>query len=229
MKSILLSGAAALALVFGTSAVMAQSAAGPSGGSDILNNAPPSGGASGGAGAAPSAGPGGYGVDPKSGASATGQRDEMRDKVGTNSQGEKIQDQKSGASAQGEKIQDKKTDTRAQGDADKTDRSAAGATDAKDGKMNEGRAAASAEINAEQKTTIREHIRTEKVDRVNIDVDLNIGAALPSSVHTHVHPVPVWLVEIVPAYRGYSYIVLADGRIVIIEPQSYEVVTIITV
>jgi hypothetical protein len=34
-------------------------------------------------------------------------------------------------------------------------------------------------------------------------------------------------VEIVPAYEGYSYFVLADGRIVIVEPDTLEIVVIL--
>ncbi len=227
MKSILLNGAAALALVIGTSAVFAQSGPGSSSGGSsgtMQQNAPAaSGGASGGAGGTMAPGgsgagagaqggastdcaPGapGCGSDARGGASAQGQRDMKRDqKSGTNAQGEKMRDDKSGTSAQGAK-------------------------DGKGGKMSEGRSAAAAEIGAEQKTKIHEHVRSEKIDRVNVDFNLNVGAALPANVHTHVHPVPFWLVDIVPAYRGYSYIVLADGRIVIIEPSSYEVVTIIS-
>jgi hypothetical protein len=62
-----------------------------------------------------------------------------------------------------------------------------------------------------------------------VNFNFGVGVAIPSHVHVHVRPLPVEIIEILPAYRGYSYIVLADGRIVIIEPASYEVVTIISV
>jgi hypothetical protein len=39
--------------------------------------------------------------------------------------------------------------------------------------------------------------------------------------------VPADVIEIVPAYRGYEYIVLDDDRIAIIDPDTYEVVDII--
>ena len=51
--------------------------------------------------------------------------------------------------------------------------------------------------------------------------------AAPTTVEFH--PLPARIVEIVPQYRGYEYFVLADGRIIIVEPSSHEVVYIIVV
>jgi hypothetical protein len=43
------------------------------------------------------------------------------------------------------------------------------------------------------------------------------------------HPLPPRVVEILPAYRSYRYFVLADNRIVIVEPDTYEIVYILVV
>jgi len=171
------------------------------------------------------AGPGGAGAGAEAGAAGDVRTPAGDARGGANAQGDMKSD-KSGSSAQGEA--DTKGGKSAAGEKSDT-KAGKSAEGGKEGSTKEGRAAASADVSSEQKTKIRDRFKSEKVDRVNIDFNLSVGTAIPTHVHTHVHTVPVWLVEIVPAYRGYSYIVLADGRIVIIEPASYEVVTIISV
>jgi hypothetical protein len=85
---------------------------------------------------------------------------------------------------------------------------------------------ASINVTAEQKTEIKQVITETKVEPVrDIDVDISVGVEVPRTVE--VHPLPPRIVEIVPAYKGYVYFVLADGRIVILEPDTYEVVVIL--
>jgi hypothetical protein len=62
---------------------------------------------------------------------------------------------------------------------------------------------------------------------VDIDIDVNVGVVVPRTVT--LRPLPPRVIEIVPAYRGYEYFVLADGRIVIVEPGTYKVVYILVV
>ena len=47
------------------------------------------------------------------------------------------------------------------------------------------------------------------------------------NARTGVRTVPTDIIEIVPAYRDYVYFVLVDGRIVIVNPDTYVVVVII--
>lgn len=85
---------------------------------------------------------------------------------------------------------------------------------------------ASINVTAEQKTEIKQVITETKVEPVrDIDVDISVGVAVPRTIE--VHPLPPRIVEIVPAYRDYVYFVLADGRIVILEPDTYEIVVIL--
>jgi hypothetical protein len=86
---------------------------------------------------------------------------------------------------------------------------------------------ASIDISAEQKTEIRTIIQEAKVEPVDIDIDLRVGIAVPRTVEFHT--LPPRFVEIVPQYRGYQYFLLADGRIIIVEPSTYEVVYILVV
>ena len=60
-----------------------------------------------------------------------------------------------------------------------------------------------------------------------MNVSVNVGVALPHTVH--LYPVPEEVVAIVPAYRGYEYIMIDDSRIAIVDPSSFEVVDIIVV
>jgi hypothetical protein len=86
------------------------------------------------------------------------------------------------------------------------------------------------EITAEKRTIIREKIVTKnvtKIDRDDLDFDVSVGVVVPTTIA--VQPLPVEVVEIVPEYRDYLYFVLADGTIVIVEPGSMQIVTMITV
>jgi hypothetical protein len=85
----------------------------------------------------------------------------------------------------------------------------------------------SIDINTEQRTEITQVIREEKVEPVDVDFDVNVGVAVPRTVT--LRPLPPRVIEIVPAYRDYEYFVLADGRIVIVEPDTLKIVYILVV
>jgi archaellum component FlaD/FlaE len=80
-------------------------------------------------------------------------------------------------------------------------------------------------INTEQKTEITQVFREVKAEPVSIDIEVNVGVTVPKT--TRLRPLPPRVIEIVPAYRGYEYFVLADGRIIIVEPGTLEVVYIL--
>ncbi|WJR68162.1 DUF1236 domain-containing protein [Neorhizobium sp. CSC1952] len=89
-----------------------------------------------------------------------------------------------------------------------------------------GETTGSINISTEQQTEIRSVFVENRVEPVDIDVDVSVGTAVPTTVE--LHPLPPRIVEIVPAYRGYEYFVLADGRIIIVEPSTHEVVYVLT-
>jgi len=112
----------------------------------------------------------------------------------------------------------------------------ADAKDAAPGQMKQDQAAegkpsnettASIDISAEQKTEIRTIIQEAKVQPADIDIDLRVGVEVPRTVE--LHPLPPRFIEIVPEYRDYVFFVLADGRVVIVRPNTYEVVYILVV
>jgi hypothetical protein len=89
-------------------------------------------------------------------------------------------------------------------------------------------AIAPAEVTVEQKTEIKQVVQEVDVEPIavdRIDFDINVGVAVPRTIV--VHPLPPRIVEIVPEYEGYLYFILADGRIVIVEPDTLKIVVII--
>jgi len=82
-------------------------------------------------------------------------------------------------------------------------------------------------ISAEQKTVIKNTIVETNVKPVDVDFKVSIGVSVPKTIE--LHPLPPKVVEIVPAYREYVYFIVADGTIVIVDPDSYEVVYVISV
>lgn len=81
-------------------------------------------------------------------------------------------------------------------------------------------------VTTEQRTEIRQVVKTENVQPVeHVTFDVDVGAAIPHSVE--LHSLPPRIVEIVPAYQDYDYFILADGHIVIVDPDTYEIVYIL--
>jgi hypothetical protein len=85
------------------------------------------------------------------------------------------------------------------------------------------------QVSDQQRTTVREQIKrdrnVERISRSRLNVNINVGVAIPRSMR--LHTLPVTLVSTVPAYRGYSYIVLEDDTICIVDPRTYVVVDVL--
>ena len=58
----------------------------------------------------------------------------------------------------------------------------------------------------------------------NVNFSLSVGTVVPRDVRFQLLPADV--VEILPQYRGYSFIVVRDD-IVIVEPSSYKIVDVL--
>jgi hypothetical protein len=89
-----------------------------------------------------------------------------------------------------------------------------------------GQAGAGAKLSSEQQTKISTAIKSQHVTSVNnVNFSLNVGTRVPrSGVEFHVLPQEV--VTIYPQWRGYKFIVVKE-EIVIIDPNSYEIVAVI--
>ncbi|HEU4987873.1 MAG TPA: DUF1236 domain-containing protein [Rhizobiaceae bacterium] len=89
-----------------------------------------------------------------------------------------------------------------------------------------GETTGSIDISTEQQTEIRTVFTETEVEPADVDIEVSVGTEIPDTVV--LHPLPPRVIEIVPQYEGYQYFVLADGRIIIVEPDTMEIVYIIT-
>jgi hypothetical protein len=85
--------------------------------------------------------------------------------------------------------------------------------------------AKSVQLSSEQRTKIRTTLINSKVERVtNVNFSIRVGARVPRTVHFY--PLPIEIVEIVPEYRDYVYIIVGD-EILIIDPDTFEIVAVL--
>lgn len=84
---------------------------------------------------------------------------------------------------------------------------------------------ASVNINAQQRTRISTSISHLNVQPLNsVNFSLSVGTVVPRDVRLQTLPAEV--VEIVPQYRGYSFVLVKD-EIVIVEPSTYKIITVL--
>ncbi|TIV44687.1 MAG: DUF1236 domain-containing protein [Mesorhizobium sp.] len=83
-------------------------------------------------------------------------------------------------------------------------------------------------VTVEQKMEITQILKQERVEPVaSVDFDISVGIEVPRQ-KVKLRRLPPRIVEIVPAYESYEYFVLADGRIVIVDPDTLTIVLILT-
>lgn len=84
---------------------------------------------------------------------------------------------------------------------------------------------AAVNINDQQRTRISQSFaRVDARPLTNVNFSISVGTAIPRDVR--LSPLPADVVEIVPQYRGYNYVLVKD-EIVIVDPASYKIVTVI--
>jgi hypothetical protein len=84
---------------------------------------------------------------------------------------------------------------------------------------------ASVNINDQQRTRISQsiaHLNVKPISNVNFSV--SVGTVVPRDIR--LSPLPAEVVEVVPQYRGYNFVVVRD-EIVIVEPSSYKIVAVL--
>lgn len=85
-----------------------------------------------------------------------------------------------------------------------------------------------AQLNDQQRTKISASIRDQKglkrVERTSINFTINVGTVVPRTIGLVPLPAPIYAV--VPAYRGYLYILVGD-ELLIVHPRTYEIVAVI--
>ncbi|MBH5368966.1 DUF1236 domain-containing protein [Bradyrhizobium sp. CNPSo 4016] len=84
---------------------------------------------------------------------------------------------------------------------------------------------AAVNINDQQRARISASISHLNVQPLtNVNFSLSVGTVVPRDVR--LQPLPAEVVEIVPQYRGYNFVLVKD-EIVIVEPSTYKVVTVL--
>jgi Protein of unknown function (DUF1236) len=88
-----------------------------------------------------------------------------------------------------------------------------------------GQAGAGAKLSGDQRTKITTVIRSQHVAPVeHVNFSISVGTRVPPEVAYH--PLPVEVVDIYPEWRGYQYILVGE-QIVVVDPQSFEIVAVI--
>jgi hypothetical protein len=89
----------------------------------------------------------------------------------------------------------------------------------------ETKSGAPAALSAEQHAKIWSTLRGEKAERLsNVHFSTTVGGVIPATVH--LYRLPVSIVEYVPQYRGYEYILVGD-EILIVDPRTLRIVAVI--
>ena len=86
----------------------------------------------------------------------------------------------------------------------------------------------SVQLSSDQRAKIQSIVGHNSGARVtaNVNFNVSVGAVVPRDVHVVVLPEDV--VEIVPQYQGFDYIIVGDN-ILIIDPDTMEIVDVIPV
>jgi hypothetical protein len=80
-------------------------------------------------------------------------------------------------------------------------------------------------INDQQRTRLSQSFSRVNVQPLNnVNFSVSVGAAIPRDVR--LHPLPADVVEVVPQYRGYNFVMVRD-EIVIVDPATYKIVTVL--
>jgi hypothetical protein len=84
---------------------------------------------------------------------------------------------------------------------------------------------ASVNINDQQRTRLSQSFARVNVQPLtSVNFSVSVGTAIPRDVR--LHPLPADVVEVVPQYRGYNFVMVRD-EIVIVDPATYKIVTVL--
>jgi hypothetical protein len=115
-------------------------------------------------------------------------------------------------------------DSTQKGDASK-EKSAAEKSAPSDSTASKATTAPRAQLSEQQQTRVRETVLKQRGNRVtNVNFSVTIGTRVPRSVR--LAPLPAAVIEVVPEYRTYHYVVVRDD-ICIVDPVSYEIVYVL--
>ena len=81
------------------------------------------------------------------------------------------------------------------------------------------------QVSEKQRSDVGGRLRQTRVEKTRVNIHVNIGSPVPRRVR--LRPLPAAIFTLAPAYRGYSYIVLEDDTIAIVDGRTYVVVDVI--
>jgi hypothetical protein len=82
------------------------------------------------------------------------------------------------------------------------------------------------QVSEQQRSGVRERLFKEgRFQKTKLDIRADVGTRVPRTVR--LLPLPVFILDTAPSYRGYSYIVLEDDTICIVDPRTYDIVDLI--
>jgi Protein of unknown function (DUF1236) len=155
---------------------------------------------------------------------STRERAEDRGKGTTSDQ--RADDAKSGNVKSEGRDNNMRDNNKAEGRQDKGGTNAAETKGTSDRAQTTGQAGAGAKLTSDQRTKITTVIKNQKVENVtNVNFSVSVGTRVPRE-NVRFYPVPTEVVTIYPEWRGYEFI-MVNGRIVIVEPSTYEIVAVI--
>jgi Protein of unknown function (DUF1236) len=130
---------------------------------------------------------------------------------------------------------DKKDAMKQRGDEDKGAKSGAGSQDNKSAQKNaddnkdkgHGKRHAHKNFEPKQRTVIKETIVKRHVRPAKINFSINVGAVIPRTVT--LYDLPPVFIEYEPDYANYKYILADDDTILVIDPDTWEIVDVIKI
>jgi len=247
MTNRLMVSVAAIALIAGVGYANAQGAggAGHESGGAAMHNSAGGGASAGGAGgatmnrdsAAPSQGSGTSDMKQSQSEQKSGAMKNERAEEGQKSKGMTSEREGKGGKDMKAEGREDRNNMKAEGRQDRTGNQNAESREGRSNNMNAetktnersqtttGQAGAGAKLSTEQRTKITSVIRNEHVSSVsNVNFNVSVGTRVPRDVQFH--PLPADVVTIYPEWRGYNFILVRD-EIVIIDPNTYEIVAVL--
>ncbi len=155
-----------------------------------------------------------------------------RDSGGAGAQPAQQQTQPSGGAAEhgatGKDTMTREKGTVGQAGGASTMKPGAAAEDKSSGAMKDEHSGAGAKLSTEQRTQITSVIREERVAPVtNVNFAISVGTRVPRE-GIELHALPSRVVTIYPEWRSYRYVLVRE-QIVIIDPNTYEIVAVLDV
>ena len=155
----------------------------------------------------------------------TPQRGAQEEKPGAQEQRGAQEEKKPAGTEQQRGAQEEKPGTQEQRGAQEENSKSGAKANEQNASKTTGSRGASVQLSQTQRTKIQAVIGHSSAARVtNVNFNVEVGVAIPRTVHVEVLPQDI--VEIVPQFEGFDYIIVGDN-ILIIDPDTLEIVDII--